>query len=52
MGCGSSSASGPSIKKPSKLKMVYFDAYGRGEPIRILLGHAKVPFEDERLTFE
>mgnify|MGYP006110567115 CR=1 FL=1 len=34
------------------MKIVYFDVYGRGEPIRMLLTHAKVAFEDERLTFE
>ena len=37
---------------PSKLKYIYFDVYARGEPIRILLNHAKVTFEDERLSFE
>ena len=30
----------------------YFDVGGRAEPMRLLCAHAKVEFEDRRLTFE
>ena len=32
--------------------LVYFNLGGRAEPIRLLLNHAKVEFEDVRLSFE
>ena len=32
------------------MKVHYFAAYGRAEPIRILLSHAKVEFQDEDYT--
>ena len=33
-------------------KLIYFGLYGRGEKLRILLSHAKVEFEDERISGE
>ena len=32
-------------------KLHYFNFYGRAESIRILLNHAKIPFEDVRFGF-
>ena len=34
------------------MKVHYFDAYGRAEPIRMILSHAKVPYEDVRHSKE
>jgi len=34
------------------MKVHYFDAYARGDQIRMLLTHAKQPFEDVRYSFE
>ena len=33
-------------------KLIYFDIYGKAEPIRMMLHHAKVQFEDVRLADE
>ncbi len=33
-------------------KLTYFDIYGRGEAIRLLLAHAKVDYEDNVITRE
>lgn len=36
----------------SKIRLIYFDGYGRGEPIRIALSLGKIAFEDVILSFE
>jgi len=33
-----------------EVKVVYFDLYGRGETIRLILKHAGIQFEDNRIT--
>ena len=33
-------------------QLLYFDVYGKAEPVRIMLNHAKVAFEDVRMTGE
>ena len=33
-------------------KVIYFPLYGRAEPIRIALAHAKADWEDERIPGE
>ena len=33
-------------------KLFYWDMHGAAEPIRMLLNHCKVEFEDVRLSFE
>ncbi len=34
----------------SKPQFFYFNVYAKGEKIRVLLAHAKVAYEDVRLT--
>ena len=36
----------------SAIILYYFDVYARAEPLRIILNHAKVAFEDVRLNGE
>ena len=33
-------------------RLSYFDIYARAEPMRMLLSHAKVEFEDHRISQE
>ena len=33
-------------------KLVYFDGYARAEMLRVLLSHAKVKYEDDRIPFD
>ena len=33
----------------SEYTIYYFDFYGRGEAIRMMLSHANVPFQDKRI---
>ncbi len=35
----------------SGIKLTYFNFYGRAEFSRMLLAHAKIDYEDERLDF-
>lgn len=37
-----------SVKKPKKIKLLYFDIKGKGEPIRMLCSYANYPLEDYR----
>ena len=37
-----------SIKKPKKIKLLYFDIKGKGEPIRMLMSYCNYPLEDYR----
>ena len=55
MGCGNSTntgASAPNAPKSMDIKVVYFDIYGRAEPLRLMLHSKKVNFKDERVTNE
>ena len=49
MGCDSSAEAASQEKK---LILSYFDTYGRGEPARMMLSHAKVDFIDDRISFK
>jgi hypothetical protein len=39
-------------KVNNKPELIYFGGYGRAEPIRMLLAHAQVKYDDVRITFE
>ena len=36
----------------AQYKLTYFNKPGRGEPIRLLLAHAQVDYEDERVEMD
>jgi hypothetical protein len=36
----------------NRIRLHYFDIMARGESIRMILNHAKVPFDDNRITGE
>ena len=38
--------------KKSKFTFSYFDIYGRGEPGRMMLHHAKVQYVDDRIPMD
>ena len=48
MGCESSA----DTMQKKKIVLSYFDVYGRAEPVRMMLSHAKVDFVDDRIAFE
>jgi glutathione S-transferase len=35
-----------------KLELLYFNVDGKGEPLRLMMGHAKLAFDDTRISFE
>jgi len=39
-------------EQKDKVRLVYFNGRGRGEPIRIILSIGNVPYDDEIVTFE
>ena len=41
----------PKEIKKKEMKFTYFDAYGRGESLRLLLDHAKIKYKDVRIGF-
>jgi len=43
---------GASTNTTAKGTLTYFGVYARAEPIRMLLNHARVDFEDRRISFE
>ena len=45
MGCTSQA----SEQANQRFVLIYFNGYGRGEPIRLLLNHAGATFKDERI---
>ena len=40
------------IKGKSQYKLYYFKLHAKADPVRAMLSHAKVPFEDIQLGFD
>ena len=52
MGCGSATSRAHDIRSGPKPVLGYWDIQGRGDPIRMLLHHLNVEFEEKRYEFE
>ena len=52
MGCSSSNPEVPTGMPLDKPVFSYFKAYGRGEPIRMMLAHSSVDYVDHTIDFK